>query len=602
MLLKQLDVPPGAWQLFWYGRLTESPSARRTPYIRAYLTKVVLEQGVIIDRLAGVVHVDLPISDLPAIPLGTVFDDRLILPSLPLHDDARWTDISVDFTRQNLRVVERMGHPDDGVRFLPRGPRTPSDDDEYEGLLLVAGSELPGHRYLFPCSTIFQFFWARTSKWAQLMVDGRFVDYNRYVFDARNSYLSGDRREALVWLRQWMRDADAPFIATLAFDEYALDAGADIYRHLAQAPREAERRSLRALPPYQGHISLRVLQHTVTTTAGPATLVQCISSCDYKSTIEKLKFDRDNDGRPLAEVASGEAGEKLPMDRPSFGGPPVTFVEPSVALENGPHASQKGSVEIQLAHLTDCFPGLQFINTTKLPQTETTYANQAQALIRQKEWNKAVSTLEDAMASSELAPHALIRGEEHLDETENDDITPVSGDIVELARWLLSGEQFKIQGDETTWTAVPSLVIMPKQQGYFFRVRRRVGGAALAWLYRDKEKSLRKRALCIRVKFTHPWIKRTITRYLLDFEPRQTLGTSRQTKVLFFWNFENAPIYNEVGYVLDLIDAIARKGQTSIAKNQMSGLKGHPRNHPSRLTREGAQRFLQSMFDADDTM
>ncbi|WP_313070496.1 hypothetical protein [Melaminivora sp.] len=603
MLLKHLGVPPGAWQLFWYGRLTEVPSARRTPYIRAYFAKVVLEEGVIIDRPAGVIHLDLPISDIPAIPLGTVFDDRLIIPSLPLHDDAEWTDIFVDFTRQNLRIVERMGCPDDGVRFLPRGPKTPSEDKEYEGLLLVAGSEQRGHlNYLFPCSTIFQFFWARTSKWAQLMVDGRFVDYNRYIFDARNSYLSGDRREALVWLRQWMRDADAPFIATLAFDEYALNAGADIYRHLAQAPREVERRSLRALPPYQGCMSLRVLQHTVMTRSGPAMLVQCISSCDYKSTIEKLRFDRDNDGRPLAEVASGEAGEKLPMDRPSFGGPLVTLLESSITLENGPHATQKGTVDIQLAHLTECFPGLQFIETTKLPQTETIYTNQAQALIRQKNWEKAVSTLEDAMTSGELAPHALIRGEEHLDETENDDATLVNGDIVELARRLLSGEHFSIQGDEATWTAAPSLVIMPGQYGYFFPVRRRVAGTALAWLYRDKDKSLRKRALCIRVTFTHPRSKKTITRYLLDFEPRQTSGTSRQTKVLFFWNFENTPIYGEVDYVLKLINAIAKKGQTSIAKSDMLGLEGHPRNHLSRITHENAQRFLQSMFDAVDTM
>lgn len=599
-LLKALNLPKGAWQLFWFGRLVKSPNAKQTPFIRAYLAKVELLGGVISRRQSEVRHVELPVSDLAGLPLGTVFDDRLVIPSLPLHATATWTDIVVDFTRDNLRVVERMRLEDDGKRFLSAGPRMPADDMEYEGLLLAAGGNEQRCAYLFPCTTIFQFFWARSSKWAQLMVDGRFIDYNRYIFDARKSHLSGDGRSARLWLRQWIRDADAPFVATLAFDEYALGAGADIYRHLAQAPRETERRCLRALPPYQGHMKLRVLQQPVTTKEGSAMLIQCIANCSYTPSIQELKFDRDNDGRPVNDVAHGETEDKLPIERPQFGGPPESLIEPSIVLGNEPHSSQKETLEIEMAHLTDSFPGLRLIKTEKLPQTDTKYANQAEALIRLTAWTQEVSTLEDALSSSQLAPHALIRGEEHADEAEGDDITPVRGDISELAQALLTGERFDIQVEETTWVATPTLVVMPRQKGYFFRVPAKVDDVSLAWLYRDKMKLFRKRALCIRVTFTQIRSDRAVTRYLLDFEPRETAGQPRQTRILFFWNIVNTPLWEELRCVRELVKAIAKKGQAGISKEAMNGLEGYPRNHPP--AKEITQRFLKAMFQAPDIM
>ncbi|MCR6480403.1 hypothetical protein NU688_29895 [Variovorax sp. ZS18.2.2] len=599
-LLKALNIPAGAWQLFWFGRLTDSPNAKQTPFIRAYLARVELLEGQIVDRLPDVVHVDLPVSDLPALPLGTVFADRLIIPAMPLHPTATWEDITVDLTRQNLRLVERVALEPDGRRFLPRGRRTPVGDQEYEGLLLTAGDNANPHAFVFPCTTIFQFFWARSSKWAQLMVDGRFVDYNRYIFDARKSYLSSDGREARLWLRQWMLDDDAAFIATLAFDEYALGAGADIYRYLAQAPRETDRRCIRALPPYQGHIPLRVLQQPITTRHGPAMLIQCISNCGYTPSIKELKFDRDNDGRTIDEVAHGDQGDKLPINRPQFGGPPVTLLDQSATMTSDPHASQKGSIEISMAHLSDSLPGLSFISVEKLPQTDTQYVNQQEAVIRLQQWAEEISTLTDALSSGDLAPEGLIRGENHTDAFDSDDITPVRGDISELAHALLSGEHFEVLDGEAKWTAEPSLVVMPRQQGYYFPVPALVDGMALAWLYRDEEKLFRKRALCIRVTFTRERSGRSITRYLLDFEPRATGGTFRQTSILFFWNMENTALPGEARCIRNLVKAIAKKGQAGIPKEAMDGLEGRTRNHPP--TGMTPHRFLKSMLEAVDRM
>ena len=237
--LHKPHLPPGSWQLFWFGRLTTDPASQRTSFIRAYLVQVELSGSEILRRHSQVIHIDLPITELPALPLGTVYADTVIHPGLPVSNKAVWADITVDFSRESIHVFPRLATEDDGVSFLRPSPRVPPDDTEYEGLLLAVSGSDQRNTYLFPCTTIFQFFWARSSKWAQLMVDGRFVDYNHYIFDARRSRINEDRTEAMIWLRQWMPDEDAPFIATLAFDQYALDVGSNIYRHLAQPYRDS---------------------------------------------------------------------------------------------------------------------------------------------------------------------------------------------------------------------------------------------------------------------------------------------------------------------------------------------------------------------------
>lgn len=590
VLRKSLPLPSGAWQLFWLGRLTASPRAKQTPFIRAYLARVELCNSRITAFHPEVRHVDLPISDLTALPLGTVFADTTVIPGLPLHPSSTWSDIWVDFTRENIRVTTRLAVEEDGQRFLRRGTRTPNDDTEYEGLLLEVGDSGDGHTYLFPCTTIFQFFWARSSKWAQLMVDGRFVDFNRYVFDARRSFINEGGSKALIWLRQWMLDDDARFIASLAFDPYALEVGTDIYKYLAQKSNQREARCVRALPPYQGTMRLRALLQPIVTKRGPAMLVQSITQCNYSSSIEFLQFDRDNDGRTIDEIAEGV--KKLSIERDAFGGPIQSLLDDDVALSDEPPSNQKGIIEIVSTPTDEMFPELAKMSIEKLSQDETSYKNeQERAKNRLSEWSNLVSSLEGALSSEQLAPEALIRAEDHSDE---DDPTPVRGDIYQLASTLLTGEPIEFKNNSETWTANVKLADMSRLIGNFFMVPKTVGGVPLAWLYRDKEKRYRKRALCIRVEFSSASSKHAVTRYLLDFEPRQSSGVPRQTRILLFWNDTNTPLDYEERCVRLLIGAIAQKGQAGLSAKEMNGLQGYPRNHPP--AHEITRRFLQSML------
>ena len=153
-------------------------------------------------------------------------------------------EIKIDFSRENIHVFSRLGLVDADQSLLREEPvhlglgrNTAATDRRYDSLLLRVEGSNGSPPYVFPCISIFQFFWAPTSKWAQLMVDGRFSDSEHYLFNQARSHLSADRTKAMLWLRQWMKDEDVPFLASIAFDNYAMDRGADIYRYLAQGSR-----------------------------------------------------------------------------------------------------------------------------------------------------------------------------------------------------------------------------------------------------------------------------------------------------------------------------------------------------------------------------
>lgn len=594
-----LNLPDGAWQIYWYGRLTDVPHARETPFIHTFLSRVELRDGRIVARHPERAKVKLPVSDLTALPLGTVLEEKAVHPALPLHDKATWKNIVVDLTRSNLRVHTRLDGTDDYGRLLGISRKTGILDDDYEGLLVTAGGGAGEHLYIFPSIALFHSFWAISSKWAQMMVDGRFVAYDRYVFSAQRSHISGDGKSALLWLRQWMLDDDARFIASLAFDEYALSTGADIHRHLAQVTRGAARRCIRALPPYQGPVPLEVLQHEVNTSEGPATLIQCIRRCGYASPIENLKFDRDNDGRPLDDALAAEDEDKVPMDRDPRWWPPATTLGDLIELSDQPHDNQQQLVEIKLQDGMHRFPGLDEIETEKLPQTETAYENKEQALIRHQQWVEQVSTLQDGTSSSDLAPEALIRSDEH-DEAPEDDFQPVLGSMHELARSLFESKTIEIPTSTGPLIASTRFIkVWARQTDAFFVVPSLVGTEKKAWLYRDPQKKFRKRGLCVEVTFRRQDQAQSVVRYMLDFEGRDTgSGPPKQNSILFFWARRSWALHEPEVHVLRLVRAIAKKGTTRLDRASMSGLEGTTRMHTS----TGIENLLFDLYAAEDRM
>jgi hypothetical protein len=590
-----LKVPAGAWQLYWIDQLVKVPQAAETPFVVAYLRNVELSDDLRITRRGQrVERVEFPITDLPALPLGSVFDEGRVIPHLPLDDKTSLEEVALNFNRENYwlaewREIDPLGSLPD---VLLDKSRSLSLARDYHGLFLVVGGQKDEDPHIFPCSAVFQFFWARSSLWAQLMVDGRFLDFGRYIFNPALTYLDGSKTSATVWLRQWMVDADAGFIATLAFNEYALTVGSNIYMHLAQ-PDESAPRCLRVAPPYQGWMPVTVLRRRIRISDGRhAWFVQGILCSGYTSCIKHVRFDRDNDGRPIEAMLNG--GKKLPISREQrkFGGPLVTVVGEVVKLNSLPHLSGVQPTPIEVDWLKNRFPDLaEEMKVDKLPQTDTKYENAAQARQRLQMWLDEVSTLKDASSAADLLPQGVLTGgdteQRRKQEQVQDDLdrnAPIMrGNAIDMAVMLLGNDNKELEISKARWrlNVFPVVAGRPSATVPFFLVPESLPGERRkAWRYRDPGNKASKRAICLRLEFTSTTSDEVLVRYLLDFEER--MGQN-QNRFLIFRNDSNTRLEREFVTVAEIVEQMALAGTTNI---EISSVLARHRKHPHGKSRD----------------
>ena len=592
------EIATGSWQLHWYGEIEGEAKAAKTPFVSAYFHRVFRDAARVLHHTNDRVRVRLPVTDTPAFQLGTIVSEGYVLSVEKLIPQSKWADISIDFTRENTQVFSRIPVWDDeqqvGVEggydfFLRRGVNTVLDDGKYNAhLIAVNGAEgdLP---HIFSCWTIFQFFWAPTSKWAQLMVDGRFLDPDQYLINRERTRISKDGTKARLWLRQWMKDEDVPFLATIAFDDYAMEAGANIYRFLAQRDRGGTPRSIRALPPYQGNMRLKVLRHLVKTNAGEAWLVQTIESCGYQSEIKEILFDRDNDGRSLDDALDGI--ERKPMDRPRLFS---KAAESILDLSHHPHRSSSAESEVEIRSASNRFPQLNQIHCKKLPQSDTRYASVADATARLALWEDEVSTLGDSSSASELAPLADIRAQRYQDEQEVEAARQVMGDMTAVAMTLLGANNSKIEVDGRALQVKIEVLYPGWPAGTYFLVPLEEGSSRNnAWRFIDIEKKQRKRGLCLRIAFEIEESREAVVRYLLDFEPR--LG-NQQNRMLLLWATDGWALDDEEFELSEIVAQIARNSSTVLERGLPKNIYSRNRNHTSL----GAEALLHDIYLAVD--
>lgn len=577
------EISQGLWQLHWKGQLVSAPQAAATLFVYAFFHRV--------ERVAngGLLHspelrrVMLPITDIPAFPLGTLVSEGNVLVAEPLSAHFEMATAEVDFTRENIQLFSRLGgaaaesapmkEGEEAIELRP-GRATAATDQRYNGLLLRVGGTRGGLPYIIPSIEIFRFFWAPTSKWAQLMLDGRFSDPEHYLFNLTRSKLSTDGRHAMLWLRQWMRDADAPFLASIAFDSYAMSRGADIYRYQGQGGTVRRPYLVRAIPPFQGRMNLQMLRRRVKMNHLEFWLVQSIMSCDYRSKIERVDFDRDNDGRSVDDVLAGTSEDKIPIERQKLH---IQQCASILDLSHFPHQSATAEAEILLAPVKIRFPGLNEIFCHKLPQTETKYESPDQAKLRLTLWENTISTLGDSSTAAEAATAANLVTQDNSVTDQNDLARNTLGGMNLVATALLrsNGDTIKIESQEFKIEVEPIFPGEPVNE-YFLVPQDLPKRRKSAWRYIDSEKKLRKRGVCLRITFTSTDTRCTRVRYLLDFEAR--LG-KQQSSMLFVWSSDDKPIRDEVKTLTKIVSSVAKKMTTALHLEDMNGLCSQTKEH-----------------------
>ena len=600
---KDLDLPPGDWQLFGYGRLTELPTIKVAIWIRGYLRRVRVDaSGAIVERFNDIQFRDLPVGEMVAWQIGCIFnaDTRKVSPPQNLDRFTQRRTVKVAFSDANCKLLRRYDKNEDGHYLIPRKLDHPEDQEGNVYFLEVArNGAVP---LLIPCTTILQTFWGRSSNLLHMLLDSRFLDFSQYVISPKRSFLDIKNRHAMVWLRQWSLDEDAKFLATIAFDQLAVSRGKQISAslHAAMGPQnQSLQRCVVALPPHEQPTELEVLVRPVQTPRGKRLYVQRFITSSYRPPFDSLTFDRDNDGRILQSAlqtsSKGNQGmpPKKPINRPRRAAPRFEARTDFTLTQDHPGHNSTAETT-KLGQFDPMFPGIAGVAATKLEQLSLQFENQDDTdSASGTRWTDLLSTLPGTSQSATQALGTVLSSGESLNDPIDHSDEPAGPPLNQLLAQVIEAKRSKIELLlPAGCTSIEVTPIFPWQAAkahdgqWLFSLPWEHEDYNWAWLYSDPSQRVRKRGLCLNITFFRDGAGSVCSGYLVDVEGRFTQARSGRTTdtsdspMLFIWRGEGQSdlIANRDLRVL-ILDLVSNGGTAARATAIGLGLSAKKRKH-----------------------
>lgn len=614
---RKLLLPPGSWQLFSFGRLSEEAVAKMAIWVWAYFRRVKVDSnGAIISWHDEVVSDRMPVAEMVIFDVGCVFQSETsrVFRSQRLCDEIVQREFEVEFTDENCRLLRRHMKMESGD-FLFKNPRFPISDES--NAYLLSAQSIGGMPLLIPCTTVLQTFWGRSSNLLHMLLDSRFLDFDRYVLNPQKSFLISENKEAVLWLRQWSRDEDVNFLATIAFDAQAIQRGKDIALRLHAITsefRHSPKRCIAALPPYSDKMTLEVLGLPITTEYGEFFYVQKILKSSYKPAFNKVTHDRDNDGR------RSQLRDDIPQDnariieRESEQSIPLKEGKSTFELVSDSPGPGETKSPVRLGTFDSVFPGIANLETEKLPQLDTEFKGKLEELERAQDirWADLLSTLPSTAVSSVEAVNTTLTSAQLVRDYPQDykthEVRKNLDYLVEALTQFEESERYRAghhaeakQNEKTqSLTVEPRFPWKPSPicgGRLLFSLPNEVNDQAFAWLYSDPDMYLRKRAACLEITmFSRHEIE---VGYILDIEGRasmprnghQHLGKFTSTPIFFIWRrkgwmrgFEKADSRISNSEFREIIKALAVHGNLLAARTHLpEGCRVESRKHNDSL-------------------
>ncbi|MFZ6814924.1 hypothetical protein ACO0K3_10690 [Undibacterium sp. Rencai35W] len=522
----------GLCQLTWVGRLVSVPGPKENIVVRAYFTEILTssQNNTKPKRFGEAFWKDVPIGDILDMPIGTLFFQGV--PVKQYEDEAfslRKGMLALNFTDDNVKIIDRwtcVDSTDDSSPaeklLLPRAPSSLPNDSNYRGTLLYIGAYGDPFAYAIPSYEVFRFFYAVSSRMSDVFLDSRFLEWGRFVWNPERSSIDFERKEALLWLRQWMLDQDAWFIASIAFDPISVKRGMDLYRSIAVD----QNRILRAVPPMHDWVNIKAKWVSIKNGLGTTTkVILQILSTDWHPPFNKLRFDRDNDGR---KGSNEDGNTKDPLNRPAA---PFTKPNPHedenefIDLTDLPSNPGFTSEIISMEEINDRFEWLISAEVDKLPQLETQFEGEKYQALLHDRWTGLLSTMDGTSSASAIQSVILTTEDlELLSNTEFEDdelhesdepIHTPNNDLLTIAQGLVNIRDKTNANVEFMSLWGPPILIETFE---LYRLPRKIRHETFSWLYKAKSKKAR---LALAAKITRPndSPQGFETRFILDFEP-----------------------------------------------------------------------------------
>ena len=608
---KDLNLPPGNWQLYRYGRLTQLPTLKVAIWIEAHFRQVELDETGIITRWGKTLEKrEVPVGEMVAWDVGCVFDATSHKVSHPqkISEKVEQFTVDVSFSERNCSLFRLFDDNNLGSGIKQR--HNAAHDEQNSNVYFVKAtreSEIP---LIIPCTTILKTFWGRSSNLIHMLLDSRFLDFQRYVVNPEKSVIDRVNRSAFIWLRQWSLDVDATFLATIAFDKLAITRGRNISLALQaemDSSIESNQRYVMAYPPHQQPIKLTVLALPGENKDGEYLYIQRVLNSSYKPEFDSLVFDRDNDSRKVAQ-GQGEAlptvnstAAKKPIRRPKQRAPRYEGSSEFVLAQDHPGLSATTETT-NVGEFDPVFKGISIIVAEKLEQPTTEFENDEQSDVQGfQRWSNLLSTLPGTSQSSIAAIGTTLSSGEVLNDPMDTSIELAGYPLITLLSQLIQASEseyndikpINVLRMEVT-PIFPWRAALAYDGRWMFPLPAEIDDYEWAWLYSDPSQLNRKRAVCLKVTFLGEGKTVLGVGYLIDAEGRfartrngESSKTSDDSPMLYVWEErEKTPAtYFQDTKMLEkklrqiILQLVSEGGSSAQIKARELKLEAEPRKH-----------------------
>lgn len=590
---------PGLWTLSYFGKLLYPPYIRTQPkVIRGFLYPLAKdqEQALRYGKPTGIPKICyFPVGELARLRHGIVLDNGVPISNPYGKFDYETPVISdIDFDEWNVQVIEK-NKTVDGKRLIRdirnHGANNVLEDEN--SLYLAIGEGGNPYRYIIPCTEIFRFFYATSSTIANFTFSDKILSPDKYLWNMKASNLCTKTGNALIWLRKYMLDADARFLARFAWDKFALDRLQEIYLYAAASTgKYIYPKMVYARPPILGVHKTSFLGFEGNNSVNSFFITRLIS-CEVPMLFNYLMWDRDNDGRSNPD---GSSIPQNPKKRNNYNLPKPIKTLPKLLVDKKPNKNLS-PYRISENEISERFPNLIDIPAEKLPQTVTQKfeaTGDVKSLFRESFIGGSVV---DGFSSASMIGPAAIAAELPNDrgslKAQNVDPRCGSTDHISVLNHLIlannediaSVEFLVVTSETVTYENCPlnvmSVGIEPKVK-------------PTSWIYLDDKKNCRCVIIArIQANFENEkGIKTSKVRYLIEVQPKK----SGEFSTVVLWR-NNEQI--ELGIFDVILEDMIEHKQVKVFNENVYGIEWGRLKHTTGFTGniKDTFHFIKRLFD-----
>lgn len=571
---------PGTWRITSFSKLVENPRALN-PDLRiraqlAQLTDLPTETHKpalippVIDRL-------VPIGEIPLLYWDAILQDGEVRARTVGDIEEK----VLDFRKGRLKVFHRSKEDLSGELILPMRGKWQHADDERSGLFVGIRSGDDPYATIIPTYEILRFFYATSSHMIKALLRGDFLDPHKRLWDMEKSIITDDGR-AILWLRKWMLDVDAPYLARFAFNEYALMQAQQIFLYASASKQQRTERLIRALPPIQELASTSYVCQKIWSGGRERTFISRILSCNCSFPYTELRHDRDNPG------STEDLGrEKIPKKETNGVVAVPATNGGSVTLSETPPDTLSSQMDIEDFDVTERFPTLSQIPKAKLEHEST---SERKSKVRAVELlHKAYSVVEGKLSGS-LIGTAVIRALQNEFPTEpvgvvtTDETTGIEDflgfyDLLQRINNETSAKVERIQ--------VFNEKALVKERKFSVFPETPEDERKLAWRYMSEQKKLRRMVLVARVTLGDK------SRHIIEVQHKR----KNECATAVVWNYPERPMSPQI--LTSLLEDFLEHSRVTFPRATTMSLRTGSLKHTTDLADKGApEAFLQRIFDA----